>query len=111
MKARVPWQKTKAEEKAMMDEINRQMLAAHDRFVVDFDAAILYTLHARFGFGKKRLREFFEAFFEVNRQLVEHYEMPGDTLWLCNQKLLEIGVDVKQWSEEMERKEHEKKDS
>lgn len=101
MKARVPWQKTKAEEKAMMDEIHRQILIEHDKFANDFDAMVLYTLHTHLGFGKERLRRFYEAFFAGQQQLIKHYEMPGDNAWLCDQKLKSIGVDVKQWNEEM----------
>lgn len=100
MKARIPWKGTKAQEKAMMDEINRQILAADAKYANDFDAMVLYTLHVHLGFGKKRLRRFYEAFIVEHQRLVDFYEMPDDVPWLCDRILKEIGVDVKQWNEE-----------
>lgn len=101
MKARIPWNGSKAQRKAMMDEINRQILEADAKYTNNMDAVILYTLHVHLGFGKKRLRRFYEAFAAEHQRLVEHYQMPGDVPWVCDCKLKEIGVDVKQWNEEM----------
>lgn len=101
MKAKLPWKPTKAQEKAMMDEINRQILIADAKYTNDVDVMILYTLHVHLGFGKKRLRRFYEAFNKIHQQLIDHYEMPDDAPWLCDYKLKEIGVDVKLWNEEL----------
>jgi hypothetical protein len=103
MKAKIPWNGTKAQRKAMMDEINRQILEADAKYANDIDAMILYTLHVHLGFGKKRLRRFYEAFAEEHQRLVDHYQMPSDVPWVCDCKLKEIGVDVKQWNEEMKK--------
>jgi hypothetical protein len=85
----------------MMDEINRQILAMDAKYTNDFDAMVLYTLHVHLGFGKKRLRRFYDAFITEHQRLRQHYEMPEDDVpWLCDHILKQIGVDVKQWNEE-----------
>lgn len=33
-------------------------------------------------------------------KLIKHYEMPDDYVWLCKEKLKEIGVDVEAWNKE-----------
>ena len=50
-----------AEKKAMDMEINRQIVEADRRYADDIDAMVLYTLHVHLGFGKKRLRKFYDA--------------------------------------------------
>ena len=40
-------------DKAMKAEISRQIVEMNDKYAIDIDAMILYTLHERFGFGKK----------------------------------------------------------
>lgn len=89
-----------AEKKAMNMEINRQLVEADRRYVNDIDAMVLYTLHAHFGFGVKRLRVFWAAVSEEHDRLIRHYEMPDDYAWLCKEKLKEIGVDVEAWNKE-----------
>ena len=102
MKARIPWQGTKAQEKAMVAEINRQILDREKQYAIDYETAVLYAVRSHLGFGKRRLKRFYEALFAATRMLGERYEMPDDIPWLCDRKLKEIGVDVKQWHEEME---------
>ena len=91
---------TAAETKAMNIEINRQILEADAKYSTDVDAMILWVLHSRFGFGKKRLRRFYDAFSEEHQRLRDYYEMPDDCAWLCKRKLKDIGVDVEQWNQE-----------
>jgi hypothetical protein len=95
---------SKNERKAMQEEITRQILAAEEKFASDIDAMVLYTLHERFGFGPKRLHDFWIAFQEEHEKLVKHYEMPDSFAWLCDRKLKEIGVDIEAWrNEEVEK--------
>lgn len=65
----------------------------------DIDAAILWVLHERFGFGRKRLREFYDAFSAEHNALAEWYDMPHETPYICRQRLLKIGVDVDAWND------------
>lgn len=93
---------TAAERKAMELEINRQLAESGRKHVNDFDAMVLYVLHTHLGFGKKRLRRFYEAFSAEHNKLIEHYEMPDSGAWLADMKLKEIGVDVAAWNAEKE---------
>lgn len=93
---------TNAEKKAMTLEINRQIAERDEQYSADIDAMVLYTLMAHYGWKRKRLRRFWEAFIKEHKQLREHYmmEAPGDNEWLAHRKLKEIGVDIYQWYEE-----------
>lgn len=91
---------TAAEKKAMEMEINRQVVEADRRYADDIDAMVLYTLHVRLGFGKKRLREFYDAFSAEHDRLIQYYQMPDDYTWLCKEMLKRIGVDVEAWNRE-----------
>ena len=55
-------QLNKAEQKAMNEEITRQILEHDEAFSVDLDSTILYVLHEQFGFGKVRLQRFYDLF-------------------------------------------------
>lgn len=100
MKARVPWNPTAKQRKIMKAEINRQILKTNEQFNLDFDAMILYQLHVQLGFGKKRLRRFWDGFKVAHKELVEFYEMPNDGAYLCRKMLERIGVDVEEWTKE-----------
>lgn len=93
---------TAAERKAMSIEINRQIAESERQHANNLDALILYVLHVHLGFGKKRLRRFYEAFTVEHNKLIEHYEMPDDNAWLADMKLKEIGIDVAAWNAEKE---------
>lgn len=56
----------------------------------------LYVLRFYFGFGQKRLQKAVDKLFEMQKDLDYRYELPeDDTPWLCEQKLIESGIDVK----------------
>lgn len=90
-----------AEKKAMDLEIQRQLAEYDRKHLVEIDAMILWVLHARFGFGPKRLRQYYDSFRACTNELVERYQMDaGDDVWLCTQMLKRIGVNVEQWHKE-----------
>lgn len=92
---------TAAEKKAMDMEINRQIVEADRRYADDIDAMVLYTPpHVHLGFGKKRLRKFYDAFSAEHDRLIQYYQMPDDYTWLCKEMLKRIGVDVEAWNHE-----------
>ena len=95
---------TAAERKAMDLEINRQIAEKDKQYQADIDALVLYVLMSRYGWRKKRLREFWNAFIEEHKALTDYYLMnePGDNEWLAHRKLKQIGVDVHQWYKEDE---------
>lgn len=92
---------TAKERTAMNMEINRQIIEADKKYTNDIDAMVLYTLHVHLGFGKKRLRRFWEAFQQEHKALIEYYQMPDDGAWLCQRKLKDIGVNVEEWNKEV----------
>ena len=95
---------TAAERKAMNLEINRQILEKDEKYTEDIDAMVLYVLMAHYGWKKKRLRKFWNAFIREHQALKDYYQMdePGDNEWLAHRKLKEIGVDIHQWYKEDE---------
>lgn len=91
-----------AERQALQIEIRKEIAAENDANVNEVDAIILYILHTEFGFGEKRLRQFHNQFFQAMKELKERYELPeSDNPWLCTKKLLDDGIDIKKWNEEV----------
>lgn len=93
---------TANERKAMEIEIGRQIADMERQHTNELDALVLYALHKHTGWGKKRLRAFYEAFTVEHEKLIAHYEMPDDNAWLAEAKLKEIGVDIAEWNAEQE---------
>ena len=94
---------TANERRAMDMEIKRQLLEWDAKYTSDMDAMVLYTLMAHYGWKKKRLRKFWEAFQSEHKALRDYYQMdaPGDNEWLAKRKLKDIGVDVEEWNKEV----------
>lgn len=92
------WKANQSQQKAMEKEIRRQILEWDEKHSMDVDSAILWALHESFGFGKKRLRRFWESVSKLHRELRDYYQMdPEDNGWICRQNLKKIGVDVEDW--------------
>lgn len=97
---------TSAEQKRMDELVDKavkeEVLRVEAEFRSDIDAMILYVLHVRYGWGRKRLRRFWDAFCEEHKALREFYQMsgPGDNAYLARRKLEEIGVNVYEWEAE-----------
>lgn len=90
-----------AEKKAMNMEIRRQLAEYDQKRLVEIDAMILWVLHEQFGFGPKRLRQYYDAFHKSIDGLIDRYQMDSeDDIWLCTQMLKRIGVDVEEWHKE-----------
>lgn len=104
MNARIPWSPSKQQKKAMDDTIKKKSIEVSRMLGNNMDASALWALHKTFGFGKKRLRRFYDAFIEERKVLERHYEMDGEADYLCRTKLKEIGVDIEAWNDEFEKK-------
>ena len=98
MKARYGF--TSQSKKAMIREINRQTLEQQDKFIQAIDAMILWTLHLELGFGKKRLKRFYNAVIRNYKEMCEYYQM--DDTYPAEYKLREIGVDLDELRKENE---------
>lgn len=90
------------EKKAMDKEILRQCAEIDRKNVNEMDALILWLLHEKLGFGKKRLRRFYDWFHTEFEALMKRYELDEeDTVWLCTKKLLDYGIDISEWNKEV----------
>ena len=92
---------TAKEREAINIEIVKEIRQRSEQYANDIDAAILYQLHVQLGFGKDRLRKFYDGWKAAHDNLLNHYEMDKeDSTWLFMQKLKDIGVDVEAWNAE-----------
>lgn len=91
-----------AQHRAMMKEIKRQCAEYWREHETELVGLILWELHAQEGWGVKRLRRFWENFMPAVDELLTHYEMDEkDKFWICGRKLLDIGVDIEAWQNEV----------
>ena len=91
---------TPKEQKALDEEINRQIVETHQQFVDDFDYMILRVLHNHFGFGLQRLKKAYDLFHEDNEALIKHYEMPDAGVYIARKEMNAIGANVEKWNSE-----------
>ena len=103
MKAIRPYKPTKEEKDSMLREIRRQIAIENKGFVLDVDATVLWTLHECYGFGKDRLRKFFDVYSQTYKDLLSRYEMGNeDAIWLYRHMLKEnLGIDIEEWNKEV----------
>lgn len=84
-------------------EAAKALAAWDEKHENEIDAIILWELHTTLGFGKTRLRRFYEGFTKAYEDLRSRYECGDDgAIWVCQQKLKEIGVDIDGWKKEIE---------
>lgn len=92
---------TAAEKKAMDIEIRRQLAEYDLKHANELDAMILWNLHEEFGFGPKRLKQFYDTFAVRLDELIKHYEMTdSDMVWQCMYKLKQYGIDIEEWNKQ-----------
>lgn len=91
---------TPKEQKAMNEEINRQVVERHREFTDDFDYMVMRILHEHFGFGLTRLRRFYDAFSADNDALVKHYEMDDAGVYIARKQMNAIGCNIEKWNSE-----------
>ena len=106
MKAKVPYQFTNNQKKAMKEEINRQTAIHLEEMANRIDAMVIYVLRVYAGWGEKKLHGFWKAFRSEFERLVKQYEMPGEFSWLCDRELKKDGIDIDAWREEEEGEEN-----
>ena len=73
---------------------------AIDRHLNDCDAIILWVLHSEFGFGKDRLRRYYDRFLALYNEFMGQYESFLDTQFRCQEELKRIGVNIEEWNRE-----------
>ena len=65
----------KAEERALDQEIKKQIVENDRAFDMDKESSILWMLHTQFGFGPKRLKLAWKLFYAETLKLREYYLM------------------------------------
>lgn len=91
----------KAEERALDQEIKKQIVENDRAFDMDKESSILWMLHTQFGFGPKHLKLAWKLFYAETLKLREYYLMDQeDDGWLARQKLKDIGCDIEEWYRE-----------
>ena len=99
MKARVPWAGSESQKSAMKLEIQRQLMESTDKYLSEIDAMILWTLHSRYGFGPRRLKQFYDAVQSEHKKLKEFYQTNPDG-WLYTHLLKNVGIDIEKFKED-----------
>lgn len=94
MKSLIRRKLTVSEQRQVSDAIDEQLAENVRRMSGDVAAAVLWALRQEYGFGKKRLCRFYDAFRPLLRELAERYEMHDGVEYVCRVKLREIGVEV-----------------
>jgi hypothetical protein len=97
MKAHLPSDIPYKVRKAINQELNRQTAQNIKNMSLNLQALVLYALHEKCGFGKKRLMEFQKDFLPLIEELQEYYqtENADETEFVCLYKLKnEVGIDV-----------------
>lgn len=85
----------KAEERALDQEIKKQIVENDRAFDMDKESSILWMLHTQFGFGPKRLKLAWKMFYAETLKLREHYLMEqADDGWLARKKLKDICLNL-----------------
>lgn len=76
----------------------RKMVARNARsFAKDFMSIVLWSLHEKYGWGRKKLLDYYYSVMPSVQALKDHYEMQdtADTAFLCTVKLKDLtGVDM-----------------
>lgn len=90
------------EREAMRIEIRKEIAEEERKHVDEVDAIVLWILYEEFGFREKRLKQFHDRLGPEIQRLLERYELgKSDTPWLCTKKLLDHGIDIRKWNEEV----------
>lgn len=84
---------------AMMHEIHQQCLVADKEFTLDLDTLYIWTLHNKYGWGLKRLKQLYIDVFTEHLRMREFYEV--DDMYPERHKLKEKGIDLEAWYNEL----------
>ena len=80
-------------------EAAKEVEAIFERKCIDYDTAVLWNLHVSKGFGKERLRQYFDDYVSNVREIQDRYgDYAADKM---RQELKKIGVDIMAWEKEV----------
>jgi uncharacterized protein YutD len=91
---------TSKEQKALDEEITRQLKEKYNQLMNDVDYMIMRILHNEFGFGQTRLKRFYDAAIKDNEALIKHYEMNDAGVYIARKEMNDIGCNIEEWNRE-----------
>ena len=97
------WRPTAEEHRAMLEEINKQILERDAEYWKDLDACVLWTIHRHLGFGEKRLKRLFKEFNKDHAFLRSYYAVGDDSAgngFVARELLKRDGIDLDAWEKE-----------
>ena len=105
MKARIPYELTASQKKAIREEIHRQVVEMDAEYTMDVDAMVLWSIYIHFdNITAEELKSFWNTFVQEHKRLRERYELSEeDNGWLYSHMLKEeLGIDLEEWYKEGE---------
>lgn len=91
---------TPAQIAAMNHEINQQCLLREKTLGQDLDTVVLWTLMKHYGWGKKRLHDFYLLLAQEHVNMRHYYQM--DDTYPERYHLKEKGIDLDEWEKEVD---------
>lgn len=96
---------SKNEQLALNKEVYRQLMVRADDNALYYDAMVMLTLAEEFGWGKRRLRRFWDKYSEFETDLMKHYgtvltvDGIDEAKFYAVERLKHYGVDIEHWRE------------
>ena len=78
-------------------EAMKELHRVEREYAADFDTIVLWVLHDRFGFGRKRLVQFQQQYKALQTEILKKYEFgtpQKDVAWYARRELAKIGVVI-----------------
>ena len=103
MKARVPLSLSNRQKRGLNIEMRRQAVELNKEYDLDFEAAWMWVMHDKYGYGLKRLLKLRKEVIAETKRMQSYFKMNDN--YPQRYKLKEIGYDVEaldKLDEEME---------
>ena len=99
MKVRLNYDRPTSEQKrALKKQCKHEFFLLLENYNKQVALQVMYILHFKYGFGKKRLRDFFALLKAMQARHIEHYEVRDDDVPdICEIKLREDGIFIEDY--------------
>lgn len=94
---------SKTEQLALNKEVYRQLMERADDNALYYDTMVMLTLAEEFGWGKRRLRKFWDAYGKYETELHDYYKTTlssdgiNEARFYAVDRLKRYGVDISLW--------------
>ena len=83
------------QKKVLKEQCRKEFFNLLEHYNKQVALQVMYILHFKYGFGKKRLMQFFELLKAMQERHIEHYEVKDDDVPdICEIKLREVGINI-----------------